>query len=375
MSDVKAFSLEAVRTDGWFERVGQTVASFSALCDIVGERFLAFSMITGARITALTVDRQNPQDTLVDFVRADAEGEATSEAQRVTLAEFRRALVQALVGDEPAQPLPSDDSDGEGLQRYLGVSSLLLAPLYGYTLQMLEVTGDRSDVLLTHEGVQHRRELSQFRQQLRVHVRRELEQVARPPRTRGGIDVAAFEAARKAAEQGDQLRVVELLGGWPAPLTVFLRTVEGQQLAPKARSMIAQALGLLGTAHGTLGDTVKAEEVLRLAIQYAVDADVAGDVFARLGATLFADQRFGEAIGVLRRAANLGASSEALWSSLSRSFLHRGRLLAAYAAALEGARQGYGRDNLLKIEQEALAHLGDPFNELSEAAKAASAQR
>jgi tetratricopeptide (TPR) repeat protein len=139
--------------------------------------------------------------------------------------------------------------------------------------------------------------------------------------------------------------------------------------------MIAQALGLLGTAHGTLGDTVKAEEVLRLAIQYAVDADVAGDVFARLGATLFADQRFGEAIGVLRRAANLGASSDALWSSLSRSFLHRGRLLAAYAAALEGARQGYGRENLLKIEQEALAQLGDPFMELSEAAKAASAQR
>jgi hypothetical protein len=58
MPQPRSLSLELVRTDGWFDRVGQTVSSFQALCDILGERFFAFSLITGARITALTVDRR-----------------------------------------------------------------------------------------------------------------------------------------------------------------------------------------------------------------------------------------------------------------------------------------------------------------------------
>ena len=60
MSVAQVFSLDAVRTDGWFERIGEGIGSFQALCEIVGERFFAFSMITGARITAVTVDRRNP---------------------------------------------------------------------------------------------------------------------------------------------------------------------------------------------------------------------------------------------------------------------------------------------------------------------------
>ena len=54
MSEPRVFPLESIRTDGWFDRVGQTVSSFQALCDILGERFFAFSLITGARITAPT---------------------------------------------------------------------------------------------------------------------------------------------------------------------------------------------------------------------------------------------------------------------------------------------------------------------------------
>jgi len=61
-------SLDSIRTDGWFERIGEGIGSFQALCDIVGPRFFAFAMITGARITSLTVDRRNADNTLVDFV-------------------------------------------------------------------------------------------------------------------------------------------------------------------------------------------------------------------------------------------------------------------------------------------------------------------
>ena len=40
----KQFPLDALRTDGWFERIGEGIGSFQALCEIVGERFFAFSI-------------------------------------------------------------------------------------------------------------------------------------------------------------------------------------------------------------------------------------------------------------------------------------------------------------------------------------------
>ena len=34
MAKERTFSLSAVRTDGWFERIGEGIGSFQALCDI-----------------------------------------------------------------------------------------------------------------------------------------------------------------------------------------------------------------------------------------------------------------------------------------------------------------------------------------------------
>src|SRR6187402_2566384 len=102
MSEPRVFPLESIRTDGWFERIGEGIGSFQALCDIIGAKFFAFAMITGARITALTVDRRVPENTLVDFVvGADDEDVTDEDTQRVTLGEFRRRLVAALVQEEP----------------------------------------------------------------------------------------------------------------------------------------------------------------------------------------------------------------------------------------------------------------------------------
>src|SRR5678815_4634751 len=114
MAEVQTFPLEAIRTDGWFERIGESIGSFQALCDIVGARFFAFAMITGARITALTVDRRNPDNTLVDFVVGADEAEPSSiDTQRLTLSDFRRRLVSALVTDEPMGPPPTRPTDTE----------------------------------------------------------------------------------------------------------------------------------------------------------------------------------------------------------------------------------------------------------------------
>jgi hypothetical protein len=122
-------SLEAVRTDGWFQRIGEGIGSFHALCELIGERFFAFSMITGARITAVTVDRRNPDNTLVDFLVGDGsdaerpvgEGDALPEVQRLTLLDFRRRLVGALLADEAPGPAPMRDTEMDTLQQHVGV--------------------------------------------------------------------------------------------------------------------------------------------------------------------------------------------------------------------------------------------------------------
>src|SRR5579871_6189854 len=118
-AEIRQFELDAVRTDGWFERIGEGIGSFQALCEIVGERFFAFSIIVGARITALTVDRRNPDQSLVDFVVGLGDADAELEPQRLTLADFRRRLVGALLVEDDATPaVPARETDVEAIQLY-----------------------------------------------------------------------------------------------------------------------------------------------------------------------------------------------------------------------------------------------------------------
>ena len=123
----KQFPLDALRTDGWFERIGEGIGSFQALCEIVGERFFAFSIIVGARITALTIDRRSPDQTLVDFVVGSAEADGDLEPQRLTLADFRRRLVGALlVEEEKTAPVPERDT--EILRSFKALTSINYKP-------------------------------------------------------------------------------------------------------------------------------------------------------------------------------------------------------------------------------------------------------
>ena len=347
MAKERVFSLDAVRTDGWFERIGEGIGSFQALCDIVGEAFFAFSMITGARITALTVDRRNPENTLVDFV-AGAPGDEEiegAEPQRLTLGDFRHRLVGALLTDDTSAPAPAKESEVEGLQQHIGVRYLLLAPLYGYSLKKLIVKGQQSDLLLSHDGEEARFELSEFRMRIRTHVREELDRASAGARS--AIDLTKVGEAELAAESGDNPRVLQLLAAWPAPLAIFLRTPEGQMLAPEARSLIAKGLGLLGTACVEIGEPQQGEEVLRLGIQYAQEGPVASDLFRRLGQALLTTERFGEAIGPLRRSISLGASPKVVWPLLAKAFVRRERYLAALSCVREARSAGVEEPELV----------------------------
>jgi tetratricopeptide (TPR) repeat protein len=355
MSEAKQreFDLDAVRTDGWFERIGEGIGSFQALCEIIGERFFAFSIIVGARITALTVDRRNPDLSLVDFVVGLGEAEDGLEPQRLTLADFRRRLVGALlVEDDKPAPEPTRETEIEVIQLYIGVRYLLLAPLYGYSLRNLQIDDDGAQLVVLHDGVEETHDLDAFRFRIRALVREELERVATG--SRSAIDLSKVTEAEAAALRKEWTKVVQLLGSWPAPLAIFLRTPEGQLLTADARALIAKGLGLLGSACVHLGEVEQAEEVFRIGIQYAQEGVAAADLFRRLGEALLQNDRPGEAIGPLRRALAFGGAPADVMPPLARSFLRRRRWVAAYACLRDALEAGVSErelaDELRQVE-------------------------
>ena len=357
LSRTRQIPLDSVRTDGWFERIGESIGSFQALCEILGEAFFAFAMITGARITSLTVDRRNPNNTLVDFT-AGPEGEP-SETQRLTLGEFRQRLVGALVTDDDVPPPPQRPDDVEALQLHIGVRYLLLAPLYGYHLRTLVVDGKSSHLRLLHEGEEETHSILEFRARVRAHVRDELERLQTGARS--AIDLSKVLEAEQHAQKGEHFKVVRLLGGWPAPLAIFLRTPEGQMLMPDARLNIAKGLGLLGTACIKLGEQQQGEEVLRLAIQYGQEGTIAAEMYWRLGEAVLDDKRAGEAIAPLRRALHLGAPAQKLWPLLARAFVAREKHVAAFACVREAEAAGVSIDALANEMRAIETKLGAPL--------------
>jgi hypothetical protein len=368
MAAKKQFPLDALRTDGWFERIGEGIGSFQALCEIVGERFFAFSIIVGARITALTIDRRSPDQTLVDFVVGSAEAEGDLEPQRLTLADFRRRLVGALLVEEEKQaPAPERDTDIEAIQLYIGVRYLLLSPLYGYSLVTLSLEGASEDkgradkgrapeITVLHDGVEEKHELDAFRLRIRAQVREELDRVTTGARS--AIDLSKVADAEACALRKEWPKVIALLGTWPAPLAIFLRTPEGQMLAPEARALIAKGLGLLGSACVHVGEIEQAEEVFRIGIQYAQEGMAAAELFRRLGEALLLNDRPGEAIGPLRRALAFGGLPQEVLPPLARAFIQRGRYVAAFACLKDALSAGAPEKELADDIREVEAKLG-----------------
>jgi hypothetical protein len=360
MADPKPreFELEPVRTDGWFERIGEGIGSFQALCEIIGERFFAFSIIVGARITALTVDRRNPELSLVDFVVGAADADDSLEPQRLTLADFRRRLVGALlVEDDKPAPAPTRETEIEAIQLYIGVRYLLLAPLYGYSLRKLLLRASTGpELVVLHDGVEETHDLDSFRFRLRAVVRDELDRAASG--SRSAIDLSKVTEAEGAALKNDWTKVVQLLGSWPAPLAIFLRTPEGQLLTADARGLIAKGLGLLGSACVHLGEVEQAEEVFRIGIQYAQDGVAAAELFRRLGEALLQSERAGEAIGPLRRALAFGGSPAEVMPPLARAFLRRKKFVAAYACLRDALEAGVGEREIAEELRAAEGALG-----------------
>lgn len=351
-ADRTAIRLDAVRADGWFERLGEGSPNFNQLCEVVGDRFVAFSVIAGVRITALTIDRQSADATLVDFLVGEDEGE-----QRLPLGEFRRRLVSALLDDEPVtEELPSDPTPEE-VQAFIGFRYVLLAPIFGLQIIELRVGGRRpADIVVNLGATFDQLPVEDFREAIRERIRSELARSR--PTSPFSIDLAAIPEAEEAVVRNDWEEIVRLLGAWPGPLSLLLRTTEGQRLAPDVRATLARSLGYLGTAYVKKGRFDWAEEVMRLGIQWAQDGPAAGDLFRRMGEACVVRGRFGEAIGLLRRSIRLGAASSLVLPLLAQCYAERERWVAAALCAEEAIALEAEVDVMEDVIERAKAQLG-----------------
>jgi hypothetical protein len=364
MSSERALPLDRIRTDGWFQRVGESIVSFQTLCDVLGERFFAFALVTGVRVTSLLIDRFNPDHSLVEcsFTRPEGGDGGEGPVERLTVVEFRRRLVDTLLEGEPEGPAADAlGDDVEALQRHIGPRALLLAPLYGYGLKQLVIKGKKTTLQIDHGAKTENLDVATFRARLLEHVQEDL---SRGVRRQGGtaIDLAMVDDAEKAAKSGEWHKIIQLLGAWPMPLAIYWRTPEGQMLPAPARQRIAEGLGLLGAAVAELGDPAQGEEVLRLAVQYAPEGPAAGKIFLRLARMYVAADRWGEAIAPLRRALLFGGERESVLVDLATAYLKRDRPVAALAVVLEAEHDGVAQKRLKPLKSELRKRLGESLD-------------
>jgi len=76
---------------------------------------------------------------------------------------------------------------------------------------------------------------------------------------------------------------------------------------------------------------------------------------------MLGDSRPGEAIGPLRRAANLGAAGDRVWPLLAQAFLARTRYVAAYSAIVEAQAAGSTAESLATLLEQVETALGPSF--------------
>jgi hypothetical protein len=366
----ETYPLDDARADGWLDKLGEGQPAFAKLCDILGEHFVGFSVISGVRITAIALDGRAPERSMVDFAIGDEKA-----TQRLPLGELRRKLAEIVIAEtKEAAALPLGPSPSvEMLQSRIGFRWVLLAPIYDFRLEALHVEpGGQASITVARDGTSTTMPLDELKDALRTCVRADMARAAQGRVSSPfSIDLALVPQALEAAERGDHEKVVALLGSWPGPLSVLLRTAEGQGLGPEQRTTLARALGALGTAHARLGKLEWGQEVLRLGIQWAQDGAAAGEIFARLGRLALEGERAGEAIGLLRRALGLGADAQVVLPALATALAARGRNLPALVVAKRARALGVANAELDAAEAKAGgAKLGAAFREFVRAMEA-----
>lgn len=358
--------LSPIGADQWFEQVRKSSEAFETLCDVMGEKFVGYALIAGVQITGLTIDQLTPSNTVVEF-RIGEDG----PIRATPLPQFRIQLVSLILSEVPdpgAVVLPLDLAQA---QRLVGVRYILLAPIHNLSLKavVLEAAGrkPRAQVMVATMGTEESLaevEVDMLRERLNSEVQAELRAVRDQPFK---LDLERITDVDVAAEKGEWEKVVNMIGGWPGPLSIFLRTREGQALESSNRARIGRALRLLAAAYRHLGRSAWAEELYRLGLQFIAEGEEGANLFLDLGRAMMEEHRFGEAIGPLRRALSLGAPIQTVGPDLGLAFLRQRRCTAAVVVLEQARTAGVSDKKVLPALRLALAILGeaaDPWRTL-----------
>ncbi len=351
--------LSPMDADGWFEQIKHSSPAFETLCEVIGDRFVGYAMIIGIQVSGLTIDQLSPANTVVEF-RVGENGPTRTAA----LPEFRRQLVAWIVSDLPPNDRITLPLDVAQAQRLIGIRYILLAPLHGISLKqvILETGGDTplAHVLITDVSeVEEELEIEILRSRLREEVRRELATARDEPFQ---LDLSLIDAVEEAAACEDWEEVIRLIGNWPGPVSLLLRTPAGGALDGPRRARVGAGLRLLATAYYKSGRTAWAEELYRLGLQFVSEGPEGAALFRALGFSMVEEKRYGEAIGPLRRALALGASPAEIGPPLGVCFLRQGRTVAAIAVLEEARLAGAVQLATLSALRQAYMRLGDISN-------------
>ncbi|MCU0663137.1 MAG: hypothetical protein MUC50_12530 [Myxococcota bacterium] len=330
-------SIASLRLDGWFEKIATHIENFPRIAELLGERFLAYSIILGLSLRSVIVDPLSPSNTTIEF-------SVTDEAiQTLPLGEFRVRLVQAVLHD-PRAPvhieLPIKPEEAVGV---LGGRIMLLGPLFGLSIESVVVASadpeaPRYLVGYFSEGGFSFLELRQFEELLRAKVRRDLAGTWEQPFK---LDLGLVDKARTAASLGDMDGVIATLEAWPGLLSILHRTQVGQDLESEQRDAIAEGLLLLGRAFERRERESWSEELYRLGLQYVKEGPWGALLYQGLGELMMRKERPGEAIGVLRRAQALGRPENEVVPLLGRAFFGVDKIVPAAAFLEQAALRGW----------------------------------
>jgi hypothetical protein len=354
-------SLEELCSDDWFELLGRDIPEFDEVCEIVGKRFVAFAFIAGVQIATISYNQDDAESSEVGF-RLDDD----VEVQSLSLKQFRELVTEAIVSSSdppvelPPNPLPDD------IRRAIGNQYFLLAPVFGVNLIDFRFGGSELPTVSVRVGIDTEEVTVQaFRNLLRDGVRTTLSNT----RTAApfSIDFRRIPHAQTANQTRDFDQTIALLGTWPGPLSLFIRTAQGQALGTGEKGTLASAMGLLGAAYLAKGQRETAEDVLRLGIQWGQDAISTADLFIALADARLLDNSPGEAIGLLRRALALGAVHNSVLPKLARCFAQCKRFVAAAICLEDLLAQGADPQGLEDIRVQVQKALGDNWSLLLEA--------
>ena len=349
-------SLADVRMDGWFEQISKRVNNLAEISSVMGERFLAYSFILNVQIRSLMVDPMSPSNSAVHFVVDE------SNMQALSLGEFKLRIVQALLHETKLPIVPTLPFSKDAALAVLTGRTLLTAPLFGISLDrviLADATPKAPKYLVTYiaEDKFHVQTLPDFEEKIRGLLRRDLAGMAEEPFS---LDLFAVAKAREAARNGNTLLVIDALEAWPGLLSMLFRTAAFRSLDEEQLALIGEGAALLGEALEKEDRNEWAEELYKLGLQFVRESKEASRLMTDLGRRLVRTERFGESIGLLRRALQLGAPETEVLPLLGRAFLKQEKYTAARALLERCKMSGFEGPNL----EEDLTDVKKLFDEL-----------